>query len=193
MTAARPLENHMPKIDPHRSWLPLESRAAAEPNPQRRSLLLQVRDHMAAEIRGELEPLMATLTAQPIYHFWGTAPMIIEGADAVRGFYRDMIARGGQQFEVVVERIVVDDGAVITEGQVKQVQRGANLLAMGVRELAGAPVTETDLFLTTAQLVTVWPADPDGKLVGEDIYFGHDPFRHVERITRADLPDYFKL
>jgi len=98
-----------------------------------------------------------------------------------------------QQFEVVVERIVVDDGAVITEGQVKQVQRGATLLAMGVGELAGAPVSESDLFLTTAQLVTVWPSDPDGKLVGEDIYFGHDPFKNVERITRADLPDYYQL
>jgi hypothetical protein len=183
----------VPRIDPHRSWLPLEARAAAEPNSRRRGLLLQVRDHMEHEIKGQLEPLMATLTATPVYHFWGASPFVLEGRDVVETFYRDMIARGGQQFEVVVERIVVDDDAVITEGQVKQVQRGAALLAMGVESLGGEPVSEDDLILTTAQLVTVWPADADGRLIGEDIYFGHDPLRYAERIQRADLPDYFVL
>jgi hypothetical protein len=148
---------------------------------------------MEHEIKGHLEPLMATLTAAPIYHFWGSAPSVLEGQDAVRGFYRDMMARGGQQFEVVVERIVVDDDTVVTEGQVKQVYKGAALLAMGMKELGGAPLAPDDLVLTTAQLVTVWPADADGRLIGEDIYFGHDPFRNAERIRREDLPDYYVL
>jgi hypothetical protein len=183
----------MPKIDPHRSWLPLEARAAQEPDPRRRGLLQKVRDHMEHEIKGHLDPLMATLTAAPIYHFWGNAPSVLEGREAIRNFYSDMIARGGQQFEVVVERIVVDDDAVITEGQVKQVYKGSMLLAMGMKELNDAPIVPDDLILTTAQLVTVWPADADGQLIGEDIYFGHDPFRNAERIRREDLPDYYTL
>ena len=183
----------MPKIDPHRSWLPLAARAVHEPNPRRRGLLLKVRDHMESEIKGQLEPLMATLTADPIYHFWGNAPSVLEGREAIRGFYSAMIARGGQQFEVVVDRIVVDDDAVITEGQVKQVYKGDALLAMGMKELDGAPIAPEDLIMTTAQLVTVWPADADGLLIGEDIYFGHDPFRNAERIRREDLPDYYTL
>ncbi len=183
----------MPKIDPHKSWLPLAARAATEPDARRRGLLLKVRDHMEHEIKGELDPLMATLTASPIYHFWGNAPGVLEGRDVIRGFYSDMMARGGQQFEVVVDRIVVDDDAVITEGQVKQVYKGSTLLAMGMQELAGAPIAPDDLIMTTAQLVTVWPADADGLLIGEDIYFGHDPFRNAERIRREDLPDYYTL
>ncbi len=148
---------------------------------------------MEHEIKGALEPLMATLTAEPIYHFWGNEPSVLDGREAVRAFYQGMIAMGGQQFEVVVQRIVVDDGAVVTEGQVKQVYKGAALKALGMDTVADEPVADDDLFMTTAQLVTVWPADAGGKLIGEDIYFGHDPFRHVERIGREDLPDYYQI
>ena len=183
----------MNKIEPHRSWLALEERAAQETNPRHKQLLTEVRNHMEHEIKGELDPLMATLTAEPIYHFWGNDPSIIQGYDAVKGFYQAMMATGGQQFEVVVERIVVDDGAVITEGQVKNVQKGASLKAMGVAEVDGTPVGDDELFVTTAQLVTVWPADPDGKLVGEDIYFGENSANNVERITRDELPDYYQI
>lgn len=183
----------MAKINPHQSWLALEERAAAETYPRRKQLLTEVRNHMEYEITGQLDALMGTLTASPIYHFWGSEPAVIEGFDAVRGFYRDMFARGGQQFEVVVERIVVDDDAVITEGQVKIVHKGETLLAMGRHELDGEPLQASDLVLTTAQLVTVWPADADGKLIGEDIYFGHDPFLRAEKISQDDLPDYFQL
>lgn len=184
----------MPKIDPHQSWLPLEARAAAEPNARRRGLLIQVRNHMEQEIKGQIDLLMETLTAHPVYHFWGNAPVVLEGQDAVRNFYLGMFARGGQQFEVVVERIVVDDDTVITEGQVKQVQTGASLLATHGRDtIDGQPLAPDDLVLTTTQLVTVWPADAEGKLIGEDIYFGHEPLRNAEIIHSSDLPDYYRI
>lgn len=181
-------------IEPHASWLPLEARAESEPSERRRTLLAAVRDHMEYEIKGQLDPLMATLTAEPVYHFRGRMPAaVLEGYEAVRGFYADMFANNGQQFEVVLERIVADDGAVVTEGQVKQVYTGAALKLMGVNEHDGRPVGEEDLFVSNAQLITVWPGDPDGKLVGEDIYFGEDPIATLRRITRAELPPYHHL
>lgn len=183
----------MAKIEPHRSWLALEARAEREPNPRRRALLLQVRDHMEREITGQLDSLMATLTDDPVYHFWGATPSTLEGHDAVRAFYSDMFARGGQQFEVIIERIVADDDAVVTEGRVRQVYKGAALQALGVTELGGAPLAADDLVLTDTQLVTVWPADPEGRLIGEDIYFGHEPLRNAERICPEDLPGYYRL
>jgi hypothetical protein len=64
---------------------------------------------------------------------------------------------------------------------------------MGVRELDGTPVDEGDLILTTAQLITVWPAGAGAKRVGEDIYFGHSPLRNARRIRPEGLPDYFRL
>ncbi len=183
----------MPLIDPHASWLPLEARAAATDNALHRQLLTEVARHMAHEIRGEIDPLMDTLIAEPVYHFWNENPFVLEGAAAVRGFYENMIAGGGNQFEVVVERIFVDDDGVITEGQVKQVYAGAAAQAMGLAELDGTPVADDDLILTTTQLLTVWPAGAGAKLVGEDIYFGHNPLRNARRITADDLPDYYVL
>ena len=184
----------MPKIEPHASWLPLETRVKSESDPRVRTLLQAVRDHMEHEIRGDLPALMVTLTAEPIYHFWNPAGSFkLEGREAVAGFYANMIAAGGNQFEVVVQKIVADRGSVITEGQVKQVQTGAALLAAGRKEIGGAAVMPDGLFLTCAQLITVWPGDAEGKLVGEDIYFGEDALAAAVRITRADLPAYHRL
>lgn len=184
----------MPKIEPHASWLPLEARAKSESDPRVRTLLLAVRDHMEHEIRGDLPALMATLSAEPVYHFWNPAgSFALKGRAAVTDFYTNMIAAGGNQFEVVVERIVADRGSVITEGKVKQLQTGSALLAAGRKEVGGAAVAPGDLFLTCAQLITVWPGDADGKLVGEDIYFGEDALATAVKIVRSDLPSYHRL
>ena len=183
------------KINPHASWLPLAARASETSNPRHRTLLEEVAAHMEAEIKAQLDPLMETLTAQPVYHFWrvGGANMVLEGYDAVRGFYANMFENNGQQFEVVVERILVDDGGVITEGQVKQVYQRDALVAMGVTEIGTTPTTDHELWLSNAQLITVWPGDADAKLVGEDIYFGEDPMTTLAPITQEEIPDYYIL
>ena len=108
------------KIDPHASWEPLRLQAEQTSNERHKKLLNGVADHMEAEIKGQLEPLMATLTAEPIYHFWRVSDvnMILNGYEEVSSFYTNMFATGGEQFEVVVERIIVDDVGIITEGQV---------------------------------------------------------------------------
>lgn len=181
-------------IDPHHSWLSLEAAAAQESSPRRKALITEVRNHMEHEIKGQLDPLMDTLTANPIYHFWGSGePSVIEGRDAVRAFYAGMFQTGGQQFEVVVDKVVASDDHVITEGQVKQVYKGEALLAMGVAKVGDADVQGGDLWLGDAQLVTLWPADADGKLIGEDIYFGASPFANLRKIEPSDLPPYFQL
>ena len=111
----------------------------------------------------------------------------------MRAFYSGMFATGGQQFEVVVDKVVVSDNHVITEGQVKQVHKGAALAAMGIEEVDGEPLRDADLFVATAQLVTLWPGDAEGKLIGEDIYFGSNSFADVRRITPEELPPYYKI
>lgn len=183
----------MPKINPWNSWQPLENRWRQETNPRIATLVKAVRDHMEYEIKGEIDALMGTLTAEPIYHFWGGPQnMVLQGRAMVEGFYKGMIAAGGNQFEVVVDKIIADTANVVTEGQVKQVRTGKELKAQGVNEINGIAIGDKDLYLTTAQLVTVWPGDAEGKLVGEDIYFGEDAMKRVEKITAADLPSYYR-
>ena len=172
-----------PRFDPESSWLPLEARIAQESDARKRKLLTEVRDHMRAEIRGELGPLMDTLTAEPRYHMWGFGPAEIgpKGRDAVHVFYQNMIDGGGNRFHFDIRRIVVDDGAVVTEGAMIQPLAGRALVAAGVSEVEGEPVDPDVEYLSEWQIITVWPGDAEGKLVGEDIYMGSQPMQKLRR------------
>lgn len=181
-------------INPHASWLPLEQAAANHPDARCAALIREVGRHMEAEIKGQLEPLMATLTAEPIYHFWGNgAPMVLKGRDTIAGFYSGMFATGREQFEVVVEKVIASHDNVVTEGRVKQVNRGRDLKASGMTHVGEAVIADDDLWLSDAQLVTIWPADAAGKLIGEDIYFGVSPMQTLRRIRADELPPYYRL
>lgn len=185
----------MTAFDPHSSWLALRERAASTDNELHRALLSRVADHMEAEIKGQLEPLMATLDPNPKYHFWRVGPenMILDGYDAVADFYTNMFANRGNQFHVVCERIFVEDTGVITEGKVRQVYKSADLAAMGVTTSQGQNLADHELWLSNAQLITVWPAAPEARLVGEDIYFGEDSMNTLTPFSATDLPAYYEL
>ena len=183
------------KIDPHKSWIPLREKADETENLSHKKLLNEVANHMEAEIKGQLEPLMNTLTAEPVYHFWRVSDvnMILNGYDEVSGFYSNMFENGGEQFEVVTKRIIVNDDGVITEGKVKQVYTKDSLKLMGLTSETFPNLDKSNLWLSNTQLITVWPSDPDLKLVGEDIYFGENPMDTLKPINEDEIPDYYKL
>jgi hypothetical protein len=177
------------KLDPTRTWAAVEAAYEAETRPRHKALLRQVRDHMKTEVCGQLEPLMATLTAEPQYHIWGQGPEAgPKGRAAVRGFYEALIGAGGNLFEFDVRKIVVDENTVVTEGRLRNAYPGAAVLAAGVSEVGGAPVDPDATYVGEAQLLTVWPADADGKLIGEDIYFGSSPFARLQKLAPGEEP-----
>lgn len=177
------------KVDPRKTWAAVEAAYEAETNPRHKTLLKEVRDHMKTEVCGEIEQLMNTLTAEPQYHIWGQGPdRGPKGRAAVRAFYEGLIASGGTLFEFNVEKIVVDDNAVVTEGRLRNTHPGADLLAAGVSEVGGEPVDPDARYVSNSQLLTVWPGDPDGKLIGEDIYFGSNPFDQLEKLAPGEEP-----
>lgn len=180
-------------FDPHSSWQPLRLAAEKNANSLHQSLLTEVANHMAAEIQAHHDELMATLTAHPIYHFWRVGPenMVLDGRQAVSDFYQNMFSNNGQQFHVVLDNIMVDDSSVVTEGQVQQVYKRENLQAMGLTQGQDRPLSDSELWLSCAQLITVWPHDGNGKLVGEDIYFGEDAMTTLVPFDRSDLPEYY--
>jgi hypothetical protein len=173
-------------FDPDRSWTALDERLEAETNPRIRALLTQVRDHMRSEIGGDLERLMATLCDEPQYHLWGlpveAGP---KGRSAVESFYTQMIESGGHRFEFAIDRIVADRGAVVTEGRMLQRISGTAAIASGIERLDDAPVDPDGSYLSETQLITVWPASPDGRLRGEDIYLGSPPLARLSRLDDA--------
>lgn len=177
------------KLDPTKTWAAVEAAYEAETRPRQKALLRQVRDHMKTEVCGLLEPLMATLTDEPAYHIWGQGPDLgPKGRAAVRAFYEALIASGGNLFEFDVRRIVVDEHAVVTEGTLRNAYPGAALLAAGVAQVDGEPVDANAKYVGVAQLLTVWPADAEGRLIGEDIYFGSSPFARLEKLAPEDEP-----
>jgi limonene-1,2-epoxide hydrolase len=172
------------QFDPERSWQSLEERIKIEKDPRCRQLLEQVRDHLRTEIRGEFEALMATLVDDPQYHLWGIGEEVgPKGREAVATFYTDMIASGGNHFEFEIRRIVVDHDAVVTEGVFRALMPGAAVVASGISEVSGAPVDADARYVSENQILTVWPAAEDGRIKGEDIYFGSPPLSSLELLV----------
>jgi len=170
-------------FDPEQTWVAVEKRLAGETDPRRRQLLTQVRDHMRSEVQGDFEALMNTLVDEPQYHLWGvgeeTGP---KGRAEVEAFYRQMMESGGNRFHFEVTRIVVDDEAVVTEGQMRMCMPGSVLEISNIAEVDGAPVESQATYVAETQILTVWPAAADGRLIGEDIYFGSAPLARLSRL-----------
>ena len=170
----------MIEFDPEKTWLAVEKRMEAETNPRIRANLEEVRNHMRAEIRGEHGPLMDTLTAEPQYHMWGipeeSGP---KGRAAVSEFYENMISTGGNRFHFDVRLICADENSVITEGVMRSLMPGVVLKASGVEAVDGEAVSDDGEYVAEWQILTVWPIDEAGKIIGEDIYFGSPPMNRV--------------
>jgi hypothetical protein len=171
-----------PRFEPEQSWQPLEARIATERDPRCKQLLEQVRDHMRTEILGDFEGLMATLIDEPEYHLWGTP---VEGGPKgraeVEAFYQQMISGGGNWFHFDIQRIVVDHDSVVTEGLMRMQMPGAAVAASGISDVDGQAVEEGATYLAITQILTVWPAAEDGRIIGEDIYFGSPPMAKLRK------------
>jgi len=169
------------RFDPEASCGPLDTRIEIENDPAIREILELVRDHIRTEIRGELDGLMATLDVDPEYHFWGLmgsgeGPC---GREAVEAFYRNMIAGGGNHFQLDIRRIVADADAVVTECVMRQPMSGTVVLAAGVESIDGKKVSADQSYLAECQVLTIWPRGADGRLKGEDIYMGSAPMARL--------------
>ena len=124
-----------------------------------------------------VDRLMATVNDDPHYHFRnGPARGEFHGRDAVRTFYEGFAASGATKLQVDTYRLVADRYCIITEG-VQRIAFPAATLAM-----RGITVDDPSAdYLFEAWSVTIWPFDEDGKLIGEDAYYGGDGFRGIEQ------------
>jgi hypothetical protein len=173
------------QIDPTTTWRAVEARLAGETDPRRRQLLENLLAHMRAEAAGDLEGLLATLAPDPQYHQWGAVPTDAgpKGGRAVETFYRDFIAAGATNLEYDIERLVVDDDCIATDGMMRIVYPGAALAA------AGRPVDDPDAYyLYETRMGVFYPYDAEGRMLGEDTYVATDGFAAMRALTPGELP-----
>jgi hypothetical protein len=176
----------MLQFDQSTIWRALEERLARTENPRHRQLLSVVIAHGKAEAARDLDGLMATLVADPQYHFWSNGrdhgP---KGYDAVRDYYRDFVLSGGAVFESPKERIAVDDDMVCHEGTLSTLVSGAIAKRRGYR----VP-DETGHYLVRHRGVVLWSFDEAGLALGEDAYSQIHP-DDWQRVPDNELPQVY--
>ncbi|MGQ0464166.1 MAG: nuclear transport factor 2 family protein [Sporichthyaceae bacterium] len=163
-------------------WQPLLDAIEAASDPTVRHALQLVADHVVAEVAGDVDGIMATMSADPVYTVWGSSDSVGPvGRDAVRSFYDAMVGTGKNRLDYALTRVVADARAVVTEGDFHHVFSG-DVLAGRVE---GAEPGRW--YHVAFRALVVWVVGPDGRLSGEDIYAGERP-RVIREIEPDELP-----
>ncbi|MEB4208658.1 nuclear transport factor 2 family protein [Mycobacterium sp. 94-17] len=176
-------------IDPTKTFRLIEERIAKTTNPRHLLMLERLLDHAMGEARLDLDLVMSSLTANPRYVAWGApADMSPVGRQAVRSFYEETIVKGGQWcLEFDMDRIVVDDDAIVTEGYFRSLYYGADAASRGF------PVDDEDgFYLLTLRMLIVWPFDADGFIIGEETYSAAITPDFLTKVATNDVPQDFR-
>ncbi len=181
----------MPEINPDHGWQSVERHMAKIRDPRRRAVLACVRDHLKAEAEGNFEQMLGTLAADPNYHFWvegngfGNGP---KGRGAVKAHYEGLFRERRHVCDWDIDRIVVDEDTVVTEGFFDQLFPGKVLAARG------AKIDDEDaVYALRVRLLILWPFDENAKLVGEDSYMNGAMYapENIRKLSPEEVPARF--
>jgi hypothetical protein len=159
----------MPLIDPYRTWQTLAQRLETEKNPLHRRQLEKIIHHMKGEARGDVDQILTTVAPNATYLSYDTpgGPRRFPGHAGIREFYHQLMSAVSVNLEFFVDRLVVDDYCVITEGATKSAVKGTTLLSQGIK------VDDPNAYYyAEGRTLVVWPFDKDGMILGEYIYPG---------------------
>jgi SnoaL-like domain len=156
-----------------------EARLDETTDPRIRRNLNTLLAHMRAEIAGDVDALVATLSSRVAYHLWGSPDRSPVGRDEVRGFYEKHSLEGWLYFQFDIEHLLAGPDAIVTEG----VQR-----ALVPSESLGLIADDADarVQLLTVRMSVMWRFDDEGLLLGEDTY---SSFVSLEPVPRREIPD----
>jgi hypothetical protein len=176
-------------IDRTKMFRLLEERIAKTTNPRHLLMLNRVLQHAKGEAELDLDLVMSTLSTDPRYVAWGApADMSPVGRQAVRTFYEETIVQGGQFFlEFDMDRIVVDDDAIVTEGNFRSLYHGADAARRGF------PVDDPEgIYLLSLRMLIVWPFDAEGFIKGEETYSAVTTPDFFKKVEASEVPPEFR-
>jgi hypothetical protein len=110
------------------------------------------------------------------------------GREAVQAFYEETIVKGGQFcLELDMDRIVVDDDTIVTEGNLRSLYYGADAAQRGF------PVDDPAAFyLLKLRMLIVWPFDAEGFIIGEETYSAITTPDFFTKIETSEVPQTFR-
>ncbi len=169
----------MKTVDSRNNWKHIDELLETETDDWRRQMLSQLKEHVQAECGSNLDALLATMADEPRFHIWSaTEDSGPKGFEALKEFYSGLIASGSNRFEYAVERIVIGDDTLVTEGELYTPFSGAMLKQMGLPN-----IDENKMYATRGRTVTFWPFEKStGKIIGEDIYSLTTDFSQAEEV-----------
>lgn len=175
-------------FDAQQTWTSFEKFTHQTTTARQAKILQTVIDHSRAEVAGDIDAVMATLTDDPAYHDYGVFNGVVtdtgpKGLDAVVGLYNAMVDNGSYVIESQKHRVIVDDERLVSEGTFRQV-----LTADAARAMGHAGPQAQGYFMVIARTVVFWEFDEAGKAKGEDRYVF---VQSVEPLAAEDLPANF--
>jgi hypothetical protein len=176
-------------IDQTKTFRLLEEGIAKTTNPRHLLMLNRLLQHAMGEAKPDLDLVMSTLCPNPRYIAWG-APEDFSpaGLQAVRAFYEETIVKGGQFcLEMDMDRIVVDDETIVTEGYFRSVYYGADAAKRGFP--ADDP---TGFYLLKLRMLIVWPFDAEGFIKGEESYSAITTPDFFTKMEPSQVPQTFR-
>lgn len=178
----------MPIIDQTLTYVDIGEKMAATTNPRHKLMLERLYQHSRGEVEEDLEAVLSTLAPEPVYKIQTQGPeMNPRGMENVRRFYIEQIfGKGRHVLESTKERIIVADDAIITEGVIRMILWGRDLIDQG-NPAADDP---DGVYLLTYNSLIVWPYDEEARIVGEESWAYYPP-DCIRKIDPQDAPEGF--
>jgi hypothetical protein len=187
MTAIPGAGTGAPAVDTDKMVRIMDAKIAATANERHRRNLETVREHMNRERLLDPAGVMGTLSPEANYKLWvDGVDLGAKGLPAIREWYVDTNIRRNRTFviEYDLERVVVDDDVVVTEGQMNVVVDAAY-----VSEVLGLDCDADDIMLHSFRQIVFWPVDADSKLLGEEFYTnGYGNQKALRKLAPDEIP-----
>lgn len=92
--------------------------------------------------------------------------------------------QGGQFYlEFDMDRIVVDDDTIVTEGNFRSLYYGADAAKRGF------PVDDPEgFYLLSLRMLIVWPFDAEGFIIGEETYSAVTTPDFLKKVETSEVP-----
>jgi hypothetical protein len=174
----------MSRFDITKTNLAVERLIATTENPRHLYLLHAYNRHRYLEMAGRFEEIFAPdmTVEKPVYHFhlFGMNTTV-EGAEAVKGLYREWTQTAQCVFYADDEKLAVSDDMIVSSATLYQQTPGSLLAA------EGAPVDSEATYLMKTVEHMIWPYDDQGRLVGEDVWEYDESAREIIPLDPADV------